>query len=265
MPNNHETQNDGLHDSSRTGKQKITNNIKSTTPAQLQNDGSTAIPELSSNTDLPPLKEIQSSLPIYLKLVGISETHYLDPRDDRYSEDKDDVIVMVQFDNKLHTHSLFDYISNSNIQIVAIVHNAIEVNYEDRIYTIELSEPNLLAADFVDSPLSDAQLLSMTSEEISTRPRMIEHLVSLTATPYIADGKIVSKGTNPALFEQAGFKVDDVLKTVNGKRVTVASEYAEIQKELKTALMLEFTVMRKGRLIDLYLDIPSETLEVLPE
>jgi type II secretory pathway component PulC len=79
-------------------------------------------------------------------------------------------------------------------------------------------------------------------------------------TPYIADGQLIYPGLNPALFAQAGFQPDDVLKTINGKSVTIESELEEIKQEFVNADTLVFEVMRKGRIITLYMDIPSESL-----
>jgi hypothetical protein len=210
---------------------------------------------LEQNVDAP------TNLPFNIKLVGISTA----ASEKIHSNDDEDIAVLVQFENDLHKHTLHDYVSNSEIQIVAIDKTSINVEFETIIYNISLTPPNLLANDFKDEEQSYEELANMTASDISTRPRIIEHLFTLTPTPYIADGKIVTPGLNPELFEQAGFKVDDVLKTINGKRVTVDSELEEIKEELRSAQTLEFLVMRRGRMVTLYLDIPSETLELVAD
>jgi type II secretory pathway component PulC len=134
--------------------------------------------------------------------------------------------------------------------------------YDDALYKIQLTLPNLLSDSYKKPEETYSELIKMEADDIGTRPRIIEHLVTLTYTPFIADGQLVSPGLNPALFAQAGFKGDDVLKTINGKSVTVASELEEIQRELKMASTLEFVVMRRGKLVTLFLDIPSESLEL---
>lgn len=240
------------HTKATTSKipKRIISTDNTTTPIFFEGKGS-----LEQSVDAP------TNLPFSMKLVGISDM----PDEDIENPDNREILVLVQFENDLHKHMLKDYIDNSEIQIVAIDKNSIDVEFKASIYNIPLTPPNLLANDFKDEEPSYAELAEMAASDISTRPRIIEHLFNLTPTPYIADGKIVSPGLNPELFKQAGFKVDDVLKTINGKRVTVENELEEIKEELKNAQTLEFLVMRRGRMVTLYLDIPSETLELIAE
>lgn len=102
----------------------------------------------------------------------------------------------------------------------------------------------------------------MTPEQIGTRPRIIQHLMRLTPTPFIADGMLASPGLNPALFEQAGLLEDDVVKQVNGLRVTIPSELDEIQRRLPQLSTLELLIERRGRTLTIILDIPSESLSI---
>lgn len=199
-----------------------------------------------------------NELPFKFLLVGVSDLQL-----NQEPALKTDIKVLVQFENELYEHQLNDFLFNTDMQLVRISPEQISILFEKDLYKKSLTPPNLLSAEFKDQEKPFSELIQMTAKEISSRPRIIEHLVYLTATPYIADGKIVSPGLNPALFEQAGFKVDDVLKTINGKSVTVESEFDAIKKQLKTAQTLTFLVMRKGRLVTLYLDIPSETLELI--
>lgn len=209
--------------------------------------------------DLSHVENGQTSpLPAGLKVLGISDSSDTQ----NTGESAPLAQVLVQFDNELYQLTISDFIGDSTIQITAIDALSIKVDYQQTIYTVRLTPPNLLASDYKKPQPSYAQMLAMTPQEIGTRPRVIEHLISLTPTPYIADGQLIGPGINPILFEQAGFKTDDVLKSINGKRVTVASEFEDIKTELQTAQTLTFVVMRRGRLITLFLDIPSEALEL---
>jgi hypothetical protein len=195
-------------------------------------------------------------IPGNIKLLGISygEAGSTDVDAESYA--------LIQYNSDLYEHYVFDLIGNSSIRLVTIDMNTVDLNYNDEIYTIELTPPNLLSKTYRENEKTYSEFLEMTPDEIGTRPRIIEHLITLTPTPYIADGNLIGPGLNPALFEQAGLKSDDVLKTINGKSITIESEFKAIKEELKTASTLEFVVMRRGRLLTLYLDIPSETLEV---
>lgn len=207
-------------------------------------------PDLSAKPD--------KSLPFELALVGISSKGA-----NQYDKDSSgDSFVLVQFEDELHEHRVGDFIAQSDIQLTSINTQSINVSVHATSYVIVLTPPNLLAQNFKSEQAPYSQLIQMSASDIGTRPRIIEHLLTLTPTPYIADGKLVSPGINPMLFERAGFRADDVLKTINGKRVTVDEEFEDIKRELKTASTLTFVVMRKGRLIQLFLDIPSEALEL---
>lgn len=194
---------------------------------------------------------VDNILPYEFDLVGISDV----------SNDEQNK-VLIKFENELYNYEINDFLLNTNMQLVKISALDIDVLFEQIIYKKELIPPNLLSKSSKDHDKSYTELMNMKAKQISSRPRIIEHLVELTPTPYIADGKLASPGLNPDLFEQAGFRPDDVLKTINGKSVTVESEFEAIKEELKTAQTLQFLVMRKGRLVTLYLDIPSETLEL---
>jgi general secretion pathway protein C len=170
--------------------------------------------------------------------------------------------ALIEFRGGLTEYELGNYILDTDMRITRIANSNIVVEYNNQDFTIDLTPPNLLAPDFRKPSESRAKLLNMTPKEIGARPRIIEHMLVLTPTPYIADGRLVHPGLNPDLFRQAGFQEDDVLKTINGKSVTIEHELEEIKKELLDAQTLTFQVMRKGRIITLYLDIPSEALDV---
>lgn len=209
---------------------------------------------IHSDTQVESVKKsatVDKVLPLEFDLVGIADIT------------SNEQSVLIKFENDLYNYEINDFVLNSTMQLVKISALQVEILFEQVIYTKNLNPPNLLSKSSQDQDKSYEELINMTAKEISSRPRIIEHLIALTPTPYIADGKLASPGLNPALFEQAGFKSDDLLKMINGKSVTIESEFDEIKKELKTAQTLEFLVMRKGRLITLYLDIPSETLELV--
>lgn len=194
---------------------------------------------------------LDAILPYEFDLVGISDIA------------NNEQAILIKFENDLYKYEVNEFLLNTDMQLVKISELQISILFDQVMYKKELIPPNLLSKITDDGDKSYSQLVNMSAKEISSRPRIIEHLFELTPTPYIADGKLASPGINPALFVQAGFKPDDLLKTINGKSVTIESEFDEIKKELKTAQTLEFLVMRKGRLITLYLDIPSETLELV--
>lgn len=102
------------------------------------------------------------------------------------------------------------------------------------------------------------------AQRIGNRPKLLEHIVA--TQPYTTSngiqGLLVSPGQNPKLFKSARFKEGDVLQTVNGEDVNSQEGLQAIQSLLPTAQTLIFEVLRGGKLVKLYLDIPSEGLKI---
>lgn len=235
--------------------------VDSNNDKTFNNSGSIGKTKREPNSTVKTQNKLNSqgnSLPFEFLVVGISDLVV-----NKSPVPKTELKILIEYQNEYYEYSLKDYLLNSDMQLVSIEVNKINILYKTSLFTKMLIKPNMLSSMFKKEEKNYEELLAMTAKEIGTRPRIIEHIVSLTMTPYIADGKLVSIGSNPKLFEQAGFKKDDVLKTVNGKSVTIETEFETIKRELMTAQSLKFEVMRKGRVIILYLDIPSETLELV--
>lgn len=138
---------------------------------------------------------------------------------------------------------------------IIVLHN----RHEYRLFPLQKRRP---AQAEKPVALSETDFTKMTAKEIGTRPRIIEHVVQLIPTPFIADGMIASAGMNPKLFKQAGLKTDDVIKKINGKVVANAEQFAEFERRFHTYDTLVFEIERKGRKMTLYLDIPGDSPEI---
>ncbi|MFC4701007.1 PDZ domain-containing protein [Glaciecola siphonariae] len=196
-------------------------------------------PEQNSNA------QSQSRLPISLKLIGTNQSA-------RSS-------ALIESQGIAEEFALGELIFNWPIQLVTIESEQVSVGFDNQIFVLNLVGPNLLAKETQEEAFD---FYRMSAEDIGTRPKIIEHIVNLTPTDFIADGMIASVGMNPSLFAQAGLQEDDVIKMINGKRVTVEDELADVQSSLQHSSTIVFTVERKGRMITLYLDIPSEALTI---
>lgn len=230
--------------------EKYKNNVKGSSTWYFEDTGKQDLATPSNIDETHGAQSEGAGLPKF-SLVGL----YIDAVEARS-------LALISFKGELYEYSIGDFMLDMNMQLNAIQDNAIKVELNEQVYSIELTKPNLLKDGVANDFKTMEELLEMTPKEIGSRPRIIEHLAILIPTPFIADGVLVKPGLNPDLFAQAGFKEDDVLKTINGKSVTVETEFALIKEELKVAQTLEFTVMRKGRMITLYLDIPSEALTI---
>ncbi|GEM_PF-2266189 len=182
-------------------------------------------------------------LPIPLKLLGTDEIQQ---------------VALLEYEGDVRRYELNSRIFEYDIFLLNVQMRHVIVEYEDKLFELALDEINLLQQQ---TEKSKDEFLSMTPSEIGTRPRILEHIVTLKPSQFIVDGMIVSEGLNPSLFAQAGLKEDDVLKKVNGLDIMDSDDMQEIQNLLKTETSLELIVQRRGKTIRLYLDIPSESLE----
>lgn len=192
-------------------------------------------------------------LPIDFTLVGIEKATQKESQSRKRK-------ILVKYNYDFFNYVLNDEILDTGMILSAIDDSSVQISYQGNEYTKALSPPNMLSENYLVEQKSYEEYMQMSPKEIGTRPRIIEHIISYTPTAFIADGILVSPGINPDLFEQAGLQEDDVLKTINGKSVTIESEFEEIKRSISNAHTLVFVVMRKGRPITLYLDIPSEAL-----
>lgn len=153
--------------------------------------------------------------------------------------------------------SVDDEINGTSVYIKRITKKSIVVEFESVDYEIKLGQNN---------SLEEQQLLvefeQMTANEIGSRPRQIEHIVTLLPNLFNDGGKVIIPGQNPSLFNSARFKEGDVLLEVNGFEIDDETSFLKLQQDIRSAQTLKFVVNRAGRRITLYLDIPSEALKL---
>lgn len=201
----------------------------------------------------------EKKLPIQFQLLAVQPS-LLNVNSPQSSSLHNNGKALIDYKGELSEFTAGDFVVIQDIILESIYQDHIKLRYKKALFYKYLAGENLYKVKENTSRSSD--ILSMNTEEIGTRPKVLDHIVASTPTPYIADGVLVSPGINPALFNQAGFKTDDVLKTVNGLSVTSSDELEQINQLLAESHTLEFQVMRKGRLVTLYLHIPSEALSV---
>ena len=206
------------------------------TPKNVAKESATA-PNSTDSTD---------GLPYKIQLLGIV-----------YSKIESESYAQVETQEIIGEFSVDDEINDSSVYIKRINKKSIVVEFESADYVIRLGRSN---------SLEEQQLLvefdQMTAKEIGSRPRKIEHIVTLLPNLFNDGGKVIIPGQNPDLFNSALFKEGDVLLEVNGFNIDDETSFAELQKHVRTAQTLEFVVNRAGRRITLYLDIPSEALKL---
>lgn len=101
------------------------------------------------------------------------------------------------------------------------------------------------------------------AEEIGNRPKRLDHIVTLSPVNDGGTGFRVAPGLNPDLFKAARFQPGDILQKINGKDLSDPEQYRQVLQMVPNAQALAFTVLRAGRQITLYLDIPSKGLKII--
>lgn len=225
------------------GKAEIINNDIDDEPQSFNNTPKNVAKESAIN---PNSTDIADGLPYKIQLLGIV-----------YSEIESESYAQLETQEIIGEFSVDDEINDSSVYIKRINKKSIVVEFESADYEFRLGRSN---------SLEEQQLLvefdQMTAKEIGSRPRKIEHIVTLLPNLFNDGGKIIIPGQNPDLFNSARFKEGDVLLEVNGFDIDDETSFGELQKHVRTAQTLKFVVNRAGRKITLYLDIPSEALKL---
>ena len=170
-------------------------------------------------------------------------------------------LALIEVDGELYEMQTNDILSQYQLRVDVIANVFVVLSVEDKKHTVTLSDVNLLLPP---SSKSYDDYMAMTAQEIASRPRILEHIVGMKGRDVLARGVIVSPGMNPDLFAQAGFKVDDVLLKVNGIELSSDISLEEVQAEIKRSASLEFDVLRRGKMVTVFLDIADESLNLTP-
>jgi general secretion pathway protein C len=189
--------------------------------------------------------EHQTTLPIAIRLIGTQSSM---PQ-----------IALIESDGIAKQFQIGDKVFSFDIELVDIASQHAIVAFNNTPFTIVLIGPNLLNSE----PEQSYQAFeNMSVEEIGNRPRILEHVITFSASETSGKSAFASVGINPKLFAQAGLQEDDLIKSINDKDITDPEQLAQLQSLIPHADTLIFKVERDGRIITLYLDIPSRALNI---
>ena len=188
-----------------------------------------------------------------------------------YSDDQAQSSATIESPAQVHTYYVDDRIDGTELVVVKIQANKVTLrNAQNQHMVLRMAGGNS-APDTrpekiepgVDNDTHTAQQQAL-AKSIGNRPKQLEHIV--TTMPAVTrdgiNGFTVAPGDNPSLFRSAGFKDGDVLTQINGLDLSNPEQYAAAMAAIPTADTLAFTVIRGGRTITLYLDIPAKGLSV---
>ena len=106
--------------------------------------------------------------------------------------------------------------------------------------------------------------IAEATRELQKKPTGFTDYIAIS--PYRQDGQLqgyrISPGKKPKLFKAAGFKAGDVVVEINGLDLTDPQQSLEAMQALRRAQSLQLTVNRGEDRLTLYLDFPSEGLNI---
>ncbi|AWL10630.1 Type II secretion system protein [Saliniradius amylolyticus] len=128
-----------------------------------------------------------------------------------------------------------------------------------------LAEDNTPSSSSDDGAGEEAESRTLSDEALATTQALQQQPANFTdyiaITQHRRDGELagyrVSPGKDPALFEAAGLKANDVITEINGLSLTDTEQAMQAMQELRNTQSLQLTIERDGSLLTLYLDLPS--------
>lgn len=165
---------------------------------------------------------------------------------------------------QVRTYFIEDQIAYTNAIIKEISNDRVVLDNNGEIEVLLLQGTDTTQTNL--RPIDNSEKLTQAAADpsIGNRPKQLDHIIRLSSNDSVdqIEQYTVSPGLNPKLFKAARFKPGDVLQKVNGIDASTEEGLEQIQQLIPNAQTLVFSVLRGGRTIDLYLDIPSEGLQL---
>lgn len=169
----------------------------------------------------------------------------------------------IQSKMQVRTYFIGDQIAYSNATLIQIENDRVILLNEgvEQVLLIQgtaSSDNANLNAEYASNNQDEQQNLGpKTPKQIGNRPSKLKHIVTLDM-----DDMSISSGMNPKLYRTIGFKEGDKLQKVNGIDSTDFSQLTLIDNAIGNTQVVEFVVLRDGKLLSLYLDIPTKALSL---
>ncbi|GAB2691297.1 type II secretion system protein GspC [Aliiglaciecola sp. 3_MG-2023] len=240
-------------------------------PVELSEEVKGELLNTSDNSDMEQLPNAETATPevdlqglpaspLNISLIGVVA-----------SDEEMEASATIQSRLQVRTYFVNDQIAYTNAVIQEIRNDRVILLNEGQREVLLLrgtvSEENNLAAN-TSKNLTEGYDQNThpqdVAKSIGNRPKLLEHII--TISPFDRNdpsaGFNVLPGLNPKLYRNAKFKEGDVLQKINGNDITTDEGLEAVQTLLPTAQTLMFSVLRGGQVISLYLDIPSENLNI---
>ncbi|QSX37433.1 type II secretion system protein GspC [Shewanella sedimentimangrovi] len=101
--------------------------------------------------------------------------------------------------------------------------------------------------------------LSDSREELLADPSKITDYIAISPVNQGDElvGYRLNPGKDPGLFQQAGFKPNDLAKSINGYDLTVGSQALELMAQLSELTEMSVMVEREGQLVEIMFSLPQ--------
>lgn len=170
----------------------------------------------------------------------------------------------IQSRMQVRTYFIGDQIAYTNATLIEIENDRVILLNEgvEQVLliqgTVSKDYTSIEAQNIANNQNEQQNLGPKTAKQIGNRPSKLEHIVSLDDM----DDMSISPGINPQLYRSIGFKEGDKLKKVNGIDATDFDQLTLIDNAIGNTQVVEFLVQRDGKLLSLYLDIPTKALSL---
>ena len=188
-----------------------------------------------------------------MQLVGVS-----------YNSDPMLRISLLEFNDEQRQYKLNDFVFDTSAKLIAIEFGSVTIAFNNKEYFFSLNKGTSAPSinDLSAENIIDGKSTSMDATAIGNRPKKLSHIIHVPTNYEPGDKLYADFGLNPRLFKNAGFKKGDELLKVNDLDISLADFFDEIENTIRTEHTLKFEVLREGKKRILFLDIPSETLNI---
>lgn len=166
-------------------------------------------------------------------------------------------IALLESKSEVITYQLGDFVFHQPIKFTQLSDTVVSLVFNNTVFELPLYDANLLSTKNEKDKIPFSQ---MTSEQIGTRPKLLEHIIDLTPLQTPMEDFHASPGKSYKLFTQAGLQEGDVIKRINNINVNEQANIKALSEQVHHLDSIKFEVQRNGKLATLYLDIPSEDL-----
>jgi len=182
--------------------------------------------------------------------------------------------AIIEQGNNQQTYIVGDTLTNSQVTIDAIYADRVMLNNNGRLETLELEGIgelsdglSLTLANSVNNtadaqPQADEQTEQLEQQALETlrdNPNALSDFIRIA--PVNQGGTIqgyrLSPGSNPELFQAAGFESGDLAVAINGYDLTDVGSTMSAMEELQSGGSATITVVRNEEYIELELELPA--------